>query len=38
LRSPRRNKVAPRPATPVLSLRESWNRLALRDGLRGAAA
>lgn len=36
--SPRRNKVAPRPATPVLSLRESWNRLALRDGLRDAAA
>lgn len=38
LRSPRRDKVAPRPATPVLSLRESWSRLALRDGLRGAAA
>ena len=36
--SPRRNKVVPRPETPVLSLRESWNRLALRDGLRGAAA
>ena len=34
VRSPRSNKVAPRPATPVLSLRESWNRLALRDGLR----
>ena len=36
--SSRRNKVVPRPAPPVLSLRESWNRLALRDGLRGAAA